>query len=126
MNEAAGDFSSLRGQLLVSMPSMQGDYFSHSVTLLIEHNRDGAFGLVISNPLEADLASLLTEFDVVAHEYGHHIVFAKVTSTQGDALIIHEGLSDAFVTLMTDDTCIANSICPNGSAACFLANQELH
>ncbi len=60
----SSDFSSLRGQLLISMPSMQGDYFSHSVTLLIEHNRDGAFGLVISNPLEADLSSLLEHYDV--------------------------------------------------------------
>lgn len=59
----ASDFSSLRGQLLVSMPSMQGDYFSHSVTLLIEHNKDGAFGLVISNPLDADLSNLLEDYD---------------------------------------------------------------
>ena len=38
---------------------MQGDYFSHSVTLLIEHNRNGAFGLVINKTLDADLAALL-------------------------------------------------------------------
>lgn len=38
---------------------MQGDYFSHTVTLLIEHNRDGAFGLVINKPLDVDLAELL-------------------------------------------------------------------
>ena len=56
--------TSLKGQLLVSMPSMQGDYFSHSVTLLIEHNDDGAFGLVISNPLDADLSELLADQDI--------------------------------------------------------------
>jgi putative transcriptional regulator len=38
---------------------MQGDYFSHTVTLLIEHNRDGAFGLVINKPLDLNLAELL-------------------------------------------------------------------
>ena len=38
---------------------MQGDYFSHTVTLLIEHNRNGAFGLVINKNLDADLAALL-------------------------------------------------------------------
>ncbi len=38
---------------------MQGNYFSHTVTLLLEHNRDGAFGLVINKPLEEDLAELL-------------------------------------------------------------------
>jgi len=53
------DFTSLSGQLLVSLPTMQGDYFSHTVTLLIEHNRDGAFGLVINKPLDVNLAELL-------------------------------------------------------------------
>jgi putative transcriptional regulator len=52
-------FNSLSGQLLVSLPTMRGDYFSHTVTLLIEHNREGAFGLVINKPLDADLAELL-------------------------------------------------------------------
>ena len=40
---------------------MQGDYFSRTVTLLIEHNRDGAFGLVINKPLEIDLAELIED-----------------------------------------------------------------
>jgi len=59
-------FTSLSGQLLVSLPSMRGDYFSHTVTLLIEHNEDGAFGLVVNRPLDADLGDLLAaenEFD---------------------------------------------------------------
>ena len=38
---------------------MQGDYFSHTVTLVIEHNRDCAFGLVINKTLDLDLAELL-------------------------------------------------------------------
>ncbi|MBO6557480.1 MAG: YqgE/AlgH family protein [Pseudomonadales bacterium] len=55
------DFSSLSGQLLVSLPSMQGDYFSHTVTLLIEHNDEGAFGLVINKPLDEELSDLLAD-----------------------------------------------------------------
>ena len=55
------DFSSLSGQLLVSLPSMQGDYFSHTVTLLIEHNDQGAFGLVINKPLDEELSDLLAD-----------------------------------------------------------------
>ena len=37
---------------------MQGDYFSHTVTLVIEHNRNGAFGLVINKTLNLDLVEL--------------------------------------------------------------------
>lgn len=62
------DFSSLAGQLLVSLPSLQGDYFAHTVTLLIEHNPDGAFGLVINKPLDADLSELLTDYDIECTE----------------------------------------------------------
>lgn len=58
------DFSSLRGQLLVSLPSLRSDYFAHTVTLLIEHNRDGAFGLVVNRPLDATLAELLADHDI--------------------------------------------------------------
>ena len=54
-------FTSLSGQLLVSLPSMKGDHFRHTVTLLIEHNRDSAFGLVVNRPLDADLSDLLTD-----------------------------------------------------------------
>ena len=54
----------LSGQLLISLPSMQGDYFSHTVTLLIEHNEDGAFGLVVNRPLDASLAELLVDQDL--------------------------------------------------------------
>ncbi|SVE45156.1 uncharacterized protein METZ01_LOCUS498010, partial [marine metagenome] len=35
-------FTSLSGQLLVSLPSLKDDYFSHMVTLVIEHSGDGA------------------------------------------------------------------------------------
>ena len=52
-------FTSLKGQLLVSLPTMQGDYFSQTVTLLVEHNNDGAFGLIVNRPLNANLGELL-------------------------------------------------------------------
>lgn len=58
------DFSSLAGQLLVSLPSMKGDYFSHTVTLLIEHNEEGAFGLVINKPLDSELSDLIVDSEL--------------------------------------------------------------
>mgnify|MGYP001313955135 CR=1 FL=1 len=52
-------FTSLTGQLLVAMPSTRGDYFSQTVTLLIEHNQEGAFGLVVNRPIETDIWEIL-------------------------------------------------------------------
>ena len=58
------DLSSLTGQLLVSLPGLKGDYFAHSVTLIIEHNAAGAFGLVINKPIDANLKQLLAKQDI--------------------------------------------------------------
>ena len=38
------------------------DYFHDSISLLVEHNADGAFGLVINRPLDTSLAELLPGF----------------------------------------------------------------
>jgi putative transcriptional regulator len=41
---------SMKGKLLIAMPSIQGDDFGHSVVFMCEHNRDGAMGIVINKP----------------------------------------------------------------------------
>jgi putative transcriptional regulator len=40
--------SSLRGQLLLAMPSLQDPNFVQTVTCISEHNRGGALGLIIN------------------------------------------------------------------------------
>jgi putative transcriptional regulator len=52
--------ASVAGQLLVASPTMGDPRFSHTVILMVEHNRDGAFGIIINLPIEErPLASLL-------------------------------------------------------------------
>ncbi len=45
------------------MPALKGDYFHHSVTFLLEHNQDGAFGLVINTPTSIELQDLFPELE---------------------------------------------------------------
>lgn len=59
------ELNTLAGHLLISLPAMSGDYFSHTVTLLIDHDDQGAFGLVINRPLASNLAELLADHDLV-------------------------------------------------------------
>ncbi len=40
----------LNGQLLVASPQVRQAAFHHSVILLVRHNREGAFGIVINRP----------------------------------------------------------------------------
>jgi putative transcriptional regulator len=59
---AAGAY--LSNQLLVAMPSLADPNFSHSVTLICEHNERGALGLVINRPLEMRMAEVLEQLSL--------------------------------------------------------------
>ncbi|MDD9951568.1 MAG: hypothetical protein OXT67_08400, partial [Zetaproteobacteria bacterium] len=64
------------------------------------------------------LENLLIDPDVVAHELGHDFIYHRITSTQGESVVLHEGLADYFVMAHTKDSCLGNSICPNSSTTC--------
>ncbi len=56
--------SSLTNQLLIAMPGMQDPNFSSTVTLICEHNADGALGIVINRPLELNLGGLFEQLEL--------------------------------------------------------------
>lgn len=72
-----------------------------------------------------ELQNLITDTDVVAHEFGHHVIFRTLQETSGESLVLHEGLADFFSFARTNDGCLGESICPNGSLACSVKNQCL-
>ncbi len=57
------------------------------------------------------LQNLTTDSDVVSHEFGHHVIFHTIQSTDGESLILHEGLADFFVMARNQDPCLGHSIC---------------
>ena len=72
-----GDASSLKNQFLVAMPGLEDDNFSHTVSLLCEHNDKGAIGLVINRPTDLTLTAMLDQMGV-KHEstdVNEHVVF---------------------------------------------------
>ncbi|MFI4987352.1 MAG: YqgE/AlgH family protein [Alphaproteobacteria bacterium] len=57
---AAPEGASLAGQLLIASPEIGDPRFQHTVILMVRHNREGAFGIIINRPIEErSLASLL-------------------------------------------------------------------
>ena len=52
---------SLTGQLLVAMPGLLDPNFSGTVSLICEHNDNGAIGFVINQPLNLDLSDVLRQ-----------------------------------------------------------------
>ena len=59
--DAAG---SLVNQLLIAMPGMADPNFSSTVTLICEHNDDGALGIIINRPLNLKLSGLFEQLSV--------------------------------------------------------------
>ena len=52
--------ASLAGQLLVASPSMGDPRFARTVIVMVRHDKDGAFGIIVNRPIgERPLAALL-------------------------------------------------------------------
>ena len=58
----------LNNQLLVAMPSLADPNFSHSVTLICEHNERGALGIVINRPLDMRMSEVLDQLSLVTQD----------------------------------------------------------
>src|SRR5210317_2077166 len=56
--------SSLTNQLLIAMPGMLDPNFSTTVTLICEHNDEGALGIVINRPTPLKLGGLFEQLSV--------------------------------------------------------------
>lgn len=53
--------TSLRGQLLVASPQMDNSLFTQTVVLMIQHNEEGAFGVVLNRPTNQSLKDVWTK-----------------------------------------------------------------
>ncbi|MCW3012089.1 MAG: hypothetical protein JWO90_2493 [Solirubrobacterales bacterium] len=53
--------TSLRGKLLIASPALVDPNFARSVVLIAEHTRDGAMGLVLNRPSDAEVAIAVGE-----------------------------------------------------------------
>jgi putative transcriptional regulator len=63
----------LSGQLLIASPSM-ADYFRRAVVLVVEHNDEGAFGLVLNKPSESTIGEAVPELaELIGSEHVLHI-----------------------------------------------------
>lgn len=56
--------NTLRNQFLIAMPALGDPNFSQTVTLICEHNDEGALGLVINRPLELSVGDMLGHMNI--------------------------------------------------------------
>ncbi|UTA48226.1 YqgE/AlgH family protein [Simiduia sp. 21SJ11W-1] len=82
---------SLKGQFLVSMPSLRDPHFNHSITLICDHSDDGAMGLVLNHPLgELTLGDIFEQMDLTAAPSAAQLpVFAGGPVQQERGFVVH-------------------------------------
>lgn len=56
--------SSLKGSLLIAMPTLHDPNFRRSVTLLISHSEDGALGIVLGEATPIPICDVCAQFDI--------------------------------------------------------------
>jgi putative transcriptional regulator len=62
------EFLSLKNQMLIAMPTIRDVDFGQSVTLICEHNEEGAMGIVVNHPLDLSTLDLLEHMDIPCSE----------------------------------------------------------
>lgn len=62
--------TSLTGRLLVATPALGDGTFDRSVVLLLDHDEDGALGVVVNRPTPVDVAEVLPSWQPYACEPG--------------------------------------------------------
>lgn len=55
----------LTGHFLIAMPALEDPNFHHTVTLICQHNEEGAMGVVFNRPLEIDLGEVFKHMEIV-------------------------------------------------------------
>ena len=71
MSDPHGDATPIReltsyaASLLVAAPDMVDPYFGRTAVLIVEHNADGAFGLIVNKPLDITLEKVAYALDLV-------------------------------------------------------------
>ena len=59
---------SLTGQLLIASPGLLDPNFRRTVVLVTEHNEDGAAGLVLNRPTDADVSEVVPQLEALVDD----------------------------------------------------------
>jgi putative transcriptional regulator len=81
---------SLRGYLLISETELMDPNFHRTVVLIVDHNHEGAFGLVLNRPADAELGEIVEEFEETAA--GSAEMFVGGPVEQHYLFTLHSGL----------------------------------
>ncbi len=85
--------SYLKGHFLIAMPALQDPNFTKSVTLICEHNAEGAFGVIINHETEVNVSEVFEQLHMTPAEgnpYLEQKVFLGGPVEVDRGLILHK------------------------------------
>lgn len=96
--------SSLKNHFLIAMPNLSDPNFFRSVTLICEHNEEGAMGIVVNHPTEVTTTELLDHLEIkVSHDFIERPVLAGGPVQTDRGFVIHRGGTDWQSSLMVNE-----------------------
>lgn len=81
--------------LLLAMPQLADPNFSRAVVLMIEHNEQGSFGLVINHPSPIKASELLESLEMIWRGDDAAVVWAGGPVSPSTGWVLHEPLGIA-------------------------------
>ncbi len=89
---------SFKNQLLIAMPTLKDPNFFHGVTLVCQHNNEGALGLVVNHPIHMNLGDILEQMDIPVDnkKIAETPIFAGGPVQQERGFVLHHTSTDDF------------------------------
>jgi putative transcriptional regulator len=78
-----------QGQILLAGPRLEDPNFAQTVTLLVQHDDEGALGLVLNRPTKLTVAAALEQHAAVASSCGHIGLLHHGGPCSGPLMLLH-------------------------------------
>jgi len=96
----------LNNQFIIAMPTLADPIFSHTVTYLCQHNKEGALGIVINKPIDMKLGEIFSQMNipVTSLAAAEMPVFAGGPVQQERGFVLHTSGGNWDVSMAVSDT----------------------
>ena len=98
-------YPKLTNHFLIAMPKLADPNFSHTVTLICDHNNEGALGIVINRPLQLQLSELFEHLGMTAStpDIATSRVYAGGPVQMDHGFVLHKPIGHWESTLRVQD-----------------------
>ena len=99
------DSGYLTNQFLIAMPNLLDPNFFHSVTYICEHNKNGAMGIVINQPVDLTLGELISQIGMAqaSSDLFDQFVYRGGPVETERGFVLHQPIGDWESTLSVTD-----------------------